>query len=130
MQKNRNPQINKSSLMTGDAGEERQAQLSYGREKLSLKKHTDSGVVSDHPTRTRENNKSQQKKGQQKTGHEACLAKVVAERRKIEIEFCDGGIVAGELLEFDKYSIRIRRHNGECSWFFKSAMRGFKEMDR
>ncbi|MGZ8220781.1 MAG: hypothetical protein ACXWT0_03945 [Methylobacter sp.] len=63
------------------------------------------------------------------TGHEACLAKVIAERRKIEIVFNSDESVVGELLEFDKYSVRIRRKDGSYMWYFKGAMCGFKEVD-
>lgn len=74
---------------------------------------------------------SKKQRQKAKTGHESCLAKVVAERRFIEIIFRDmQENVIGELLEFDEFAIRVREEDQTCTWYFKSAIAGFKEVGK
>lgn len=100
---------------------ERLRQQRYGREKLAL-------TTTKSERRTMIKNKALPIKKAQKEGHEACLAKVVSERRSVEIIFADDTTFTGEVLEFDKFSIRVKGENGRGIWFFKSSMKGFKEL--
>lgn len=127
-----------------DHEKERLIQQQYGREKLLVLSAKDSKEdesmkqdVADKPVTRQESDRraslrnagtDKSVKKVQKIGHEACLAKVVYERRKVEILFTDGTSVTGELLEFDKYSVRVRESNDGCAWYFKSAMKGFREV--
>lgn len=102
---------------------ERLNQLQYGRKKLVLPSHSHSNgkQIMNKP-------QTQQKPKILKVGHEACLSKVISERRRLEITLVNGTIVRGELLEFDKYSMRIRLVDDNCMWYFKGAMIGFSEI--
>jgi hypothetical protein len=64
------------------------------------------------------------------TGHEVALAKMVKERRRIKVTFVNCESVEGELLEFDKFSIRVALDSGICEWFFKSNLKSFSEVGK
>lgn len=64
------------------------------------------------------------------TGHEVALAKMVKERRRIKVTFVDSESLEGELLEFDKFSIRVALDSGVCEWFFKSNLKSFAEVGK
>lgn len=122
--------INPMTNLIADHEAERLAQLNYGREKLVLPKKQ---VNSKSKTANAGSKYPQvERRKSQKTGHESMLSKVVSERRKITILFADTNRheVTGELLEFDKYSIRIRENEGRCVWYFKSAIAGLIEESR
>jgi sRNA-binding regulator protein Hfq len=100
---------------------ERLSQLQYGRKKLVL-------PSTSHSNGKKAMSNAPAPKKVQKTGHEACLAKVISERRKIEIRLINDTIVRGELLEFDRFTIRLRHADDTCMWYFKGAMIGFSEV--
>lgn len=109
---------------------ERSRQINFGREKLTLKQPSTERKMNTHQDRNNKAPSKSQSPKVQKTGHEACLAKVVSERRKIEAHLINGNQVSGDLLEFDKFSIRVRDDNtGRVFWVFKSAIIGFVELE-
>lgn len=131
--------------MLSDYEKERLIQEHYGRKKLTLataNKPSEGEVLNiDGASKSRfisreESDKRTARKGSgkmtdkiQKSGHEACLAKAIYERRKVRLTTTTGYCVVGELLEFDKYSIRLRNSHSECMWYFKSALIGFEEVE-
>lgn len=119
-----------TSRPQSEAELERLAQLQYGRKKLTLPSTSFSNSTKNKPMNTvgSKQVQIQTPKKIQKVGHEACLAKVVSERRQIEILFADGTTAKGELFEFDKFSIRIKHADGTYMWYFKGSMKGFSEI--
>lgn len=126
---NKGNQVVLFSRSSSNVEEERERQINYARQILN-EEDEESDVRGINDGRGfLESNKKYQK--QKKTGHEACLAKMIAERRSIEIIFRDmQDNVIGELLEFDEFAIRVREENQTCTWYFKSAIAGFKEVGR
>lgn len=106
---------------------ERIRQEKYGREMITLPKKPKPPHLHTTTTTTKPVQQIERRKIK-KTGHEACLSKVVSERRMVEITFLNESVCLGELLEFDKYSMRVRDQGGDTFWFFKSSMKGFKEL--
>lgn len=106
-----------------DSDKERIAQETYGRRQLNKEENPD---VSQNPI-------SDEKKKEKdlrfhKTGHDAYLAKVVAERKSIKIETWSGKTIIGELLEFDKYALKIRK-DGVATWYNKSSIESFGDCE-
>ena len=139
--KNINPE--KSVKIIPDHERERLMQEQYGREKLTLpsaKNNSEGEVMKSqvpqlprNGTDRRADNDKKDTKKIQKVGHEAALAKVVYERRSVKVLLNSVGEcteICGELLEFDKYSVRLIKKDVECIWIFKSAMIGFMEEER
>ena len=107
-----------------DFEQERQNQLHYGRQKLTMPTLvTTKGKRVDNKHRT--NDKPDYKKAQ-KTGHEETLAKLIYERKKVKLLFTNDSVLIGEVLQFDNYSIKIRDQSGNEGWWFKSALIGFR----
>lgn len=144
--KNKPPTLASVNILS-DHEKERLIQEQYGREKLTLtttnkpsegfkmeEKMAKSPINSRFVTREESDRRASKRASEegakkvQKTGHEACLAKVVFERRRISILTVSGMTISGELLEFDKYSLRLRDENDACMWYYKSAVVGFMEI--
>jgi len=113
---------------------ERLSQLQYGRKKLVMPTPSTSTYTSASTGAKIMDNKqvnkqvNKQPKKIQKVGHEACLAKVISERRMIEVTLISGLVIRGELVEFDKFSVRIRHADETYTWYFKGSMIGFSEV--
>ena len=119
MQKSVHPYItvvNQSSHET-----ERLSQLQYGRKKLVLPSTSTSQTTGKKVM-------NHQPKKIQKVGHEACLSKVISERRKLDVVLINNTRVQGELLEDDRFSIRLRLDDGSYMWYFKGSIIGFAEV--
>ena len=137
--------VKRDILITGkttllDYEKERAVQQQYGRNKLTLTTNKTSEESrkmeikkSEYVTRQESDRRNSSKKTGdikvKKIGHESCLAKVIYERRRVKVVLLNGNTIIGDLLEFDKYSLRVKIDGGDCMWIFKSAMIGFKESE-
>lgn len=113
--------------------EERIEQIRFGRKKILEELNLQGKILeekikpSNKPTLYRKKNHHEKK-----IGHESCFAKMVAERREIELIFKDlDEIVIGELLEFDDKALRVKRStDSKIIWYFKDALIGFSEVGK
>ena len=109
---------------------EREAQLNYGRKKLTMPTLATSRGKNVNNTGGRPSKDAQDFKKEKKVGHEETLAKLIFERKFASIHFNDGTILHAEVLQFDNYSIKLRDDDGNVGWWFKSSLKGFVLLEK